>query len=403
MASAKGGSGKTVLTATFATFLVHLGKRVLMVDTDAATNGLTLMYFKETRMKAEFSASQRQVPKGIYEGLPNDVRDIVRTPLGVDLIPATFGFLNTEKVPTEQFIDTLHVVLNTYRSEYDFIFLDAQAGSDDIAYVAMSQAFSDQVILVSEYDPLSAAGIERLKGLFREELTYVRTWVLLNKMLPEFVRSFSDFMEVAKYASPIPWDSDVVRAYSRRRLALDFEAGNEFTLAVMQSLRSIFGEEVGADLNAWLKSKVAGLREPIDVQTRDLEEELEGLLRQRSVTSNRARMQKLYSRLFQALSGLGIAFAALYTFFEMRGASGLVKSFSSPFHALELALATSVGVAGFIGSGFLGGKPLPQSVEEVRLDRQFKVLQTRLEKLEALRSADVETLLRNRHLIEGAG
>ena len=43
-ASAKGGAGKTVVTATVGTFLAALGKRVLIIDTDAATNGLTLFY-----------------------------------------------------------------------------------------------------------------------------------------------------------------------------------------------------------------------------------------------------------------------------------------------------------------------------------------------------------------------
>ena len=42
-ASAKGGSGKTVITATIGSFLAALGKRVLLIDTDAATNGLTLL------------------------------------------------------------------------------------------------------------------------------------------------------------------------------------------------------------------------------------------------------------------------------------------------------------------------------------------------------------------------
>src|SRR5207244_1355802 len=133
-----------------------------------------------------------------------------------------------------------------------YIFLDAQAGADPFAHVAMSKGVSHEVIIVSEYDPLSAAGVERLKGLFREDLTYDRTWVLLNKMLPDFVQSFSDFMEVAKYASPMPWDADVVRAYARRRLALDAEKGNDFTLAVMQTLKSILGPDIETDLDIWL-------------------------------------------------------------------------------------------------------------------------------------------------------
>src|ERR1700734_2983203 len=51
------------------------------------------------------------------------------------------------------------------QNDYDYILLDAQAGSDHYAAVAMSKRVSDVVVLVAEYDPMSAAGIERLKGL----------------------------------------------------------------------------------------------------------------------------------------------------------------------------------------------------------------------------------------------
>ena len=80
MASAKGGSGKTVLTATFSAFLVALGKRVAMIDTDAATNGLTLMFLKETKTQSEVALSQGRTAKGIYEGAPDDLREVVKTP-----------------------------------------------------------------------------------------------------------------------------------------------------------------------------------------------------------------------------------------------------------------------------------------------------------------------------------
>ena len=46
-ASAKGGSGKTVISASLAKFLAAVGKKVLLVDMDAATNGLSLLYLDE--------------------------------------------------------------------------------------------------------------------------------------------------------------------------------------------------------------------------------------------------------------------------------------------------------------------------------------------------------------------
>ena len=46
-ASAKGGSGKTIMTANIASFLSDIGKKCLIIDCDAATHGMTLLYLVE--------------------------------------------------------------------------------------------------------------------------------------------------------------------------------------------------------------------------------------------------------------------------------------------------------------------------------------------------------------------
>jgi MinD-like ATPase involved in chromosome partitioning or flagellar assembly len=186
--------------------------------------------------------------------------------------------MNTEVYQPEQLLSRLVRTLENRKADFDFILLDAQAGSDFCAGVAMRKGISDVVVLVAEYDPMSAAGVERLKGLFRDDLTYARTWILLNKVLPEFAKNFSDFLEVARYLSPIPWDADVVRAYARRRLALDTENGNSFTIAVMQTVRGLLGDEIEKDVKAWTQNRAEAIRQPIAVQFSDLERELGAIL-----------------------------------------------------------------------------------------------------------------------------
>jgi cellulose biosynthesis protein BcsQ len=392
MASAKGGSGKTVLTATFSAFLVALGKRVLMIDTDSATNGLTLMFLKETMMQSDVAVSERRIPRGIYEGVSKgDQPEIVKVSTGAHLVPATYSFTNTELISSEQFEISLQRTLETLNKDYDFIFLDAQAGADSIAHIAMSQKYSNQVVIVSEYDPLSAAGVERLKGLFREDLTYVRTWILLNKMLPDFVQSFSDFMEVAKYASPIPWDADVVRAYARRRLALDLEKGNEFTLAVVQTLRSILGDEIGVDLDNWLQSRTAALREPIETQYQDAERELESLIREYRLTTFQRSSKQLRWQVITVTMSAAIALGAAYViryFLWLRnpGILGLTLSI--------LFIPTLFGLYRFVRMGW--GESIDTELTEARFRRHRETLQDRLKMLEALKSADAAALLKIR-------
>jgi cellulose biosynthesis protein BcsQ len=381
-ASAKGGSGKTILATTFATFLAAIGKRVLLIDTDASTNGLTLMHLKEVLLQTETSLAATRQPRGIYEIDPATPAEIIHLPTGVHLIPATYAFQNTDTVPVEKYRLALTATLTSVRRDYDYVFIDAQAGSDEYAHVALSRGVCDEVVIVSEYDPISAAGVERLKGLFREDLTYPRTWILLNKMLPDFVNAFSDFLEVARYLSPIPWDAEVVRAYARRKVALDFESGNAHTLAVAQTLRSLLGDEIAVDMEEWMARRSVAIREPIAQQYADLERELEALIAQRfeaeTVMSRRSVLQK----------GLSLA--------SMFGAITLTILYGLRGGAWYLLAATALAILSVIFFN-VGGKPATeQKVIQERFRRRQQDLEERLSALRTLRDADLQTLINAR-------
>lgn len=388
MASAKGGSGKTVLTATFASFLSALGKRVLIIDTDASTNGLTLMYLKEVRVNGEIVLATGIRPIGSFEtGINTKTPSIVKLQNGVDFIPATYSFKNTETIEIKSFRSGLISVLNIYYDEYDFIFLDAQAGSDLYAHIAMERGISDEVVIVSEYDPLSAAGIERLKGLFREDLTYERTWVLLNKMLPDFIQSFNDFLEVAKYLSPIPWDSEVVRAYARRKLALDMEYANEFTLAIMQTLKSLLGDSIKKDIENWLQTKEMAIKQPIERQYLDTKMQLQNLLK---LKYNQARKNFVYD-LTTGISAIVVISIFIYFIFSN---TELSKDFT--LGKVDLLIPLTTGV---IISIFLSQKRFRFTKESIKNDsykKEIEILEQKIEKLESLRNANLELLIKHK-------
>ena len=390
MASAKGGSGKTVLTATFGTFLVSLGKKVLLIDTDAATNGLTLFYLKEVRLQGEYAISEGRKPIGIYE-LEVGNKEIVPLESGVHLIPATYSFINTEKSSPDAYKSALLATLASLKESYDYIFLDAQAGSDIFAQVSMSKEVSDDVIIVSEYDPLSAAGVERLKGLFHDDLNYVRTWYLLNKMLPEFVKSFSDFLEVAKYLSPIQWDSDVVRAYARRRLALDLDKGNEYTLAIIQTMKSLFGDAISAELESWTNERAALIRQPIEDQYSDTEKRLKMLIDEKYRAQKNVEKRRLFSVAITSSVTLSVLFIAV-RFVVVNPYYDILNADLSFILIILLGLTPILVYYLFIN---LKKEPGTEFyVNESRIHRQHKILEMRLRKLEALREGDLETLIK---------
>lgn len=384
MASAKGGSGKTTLTATFASFLATLGKKVLMIDTDAATNGLTLFYLKEVQLQNEVAIGNNRKPCGIYElASCDDSAEIITLKNGVFLIPSTYSFINTENIQPEVYKPPLEKTLMLARESYDYIFLDAQAGSDHFAHISMSKGISDEVIIVSEYDPMSAAGVERLKGLFREDLTYNRTWVLLNKMLPDFVQSFSDFLEVAKYLSPVPWDAEVVRSYSRRKLPLDLKYGNEYTLAIMQTLKSFLGENISDDLDSWANKQSSLIRQPIEDQYSDTKEELQILMQKKYRFKRQSELRRFISTLTL------MPFVLLLIF----------GKFIEDYFSIVLTDVFVIGIL-FVSiiifiKLFYNYKSDDAFFMEFEIIRNQKVLEGKLNRLEALREANLETLVRS--------
>jgi hypothetical protein len=216
--------------------------------------------------------------------------------------------------------------------------------------------------------------------------------VLLNKILPEFAKSFSDFMEVAKYLSPIPWDSSVVRAYARRRLAIDTEAGNEHTISVLQALKGLCGESIQEDLSTWVQSRAAVIRQPLEEQYEDAEKEVAFLLMNKSTIERRKQILRLVSAFAMTILGVG---AGLYVAFRHTQAQpwswDLVSVSSMAFLALVL-LSTILKDPDFLLRAF-GFQGVQRQVDEIRYDRQLDLLRERLKRLELLRTLEPETLL----------
>ena len=394
MASAKGGSGKTVLTATFSIFLAGIGKKVLMIDLDIATNGLTLLYLKEVNKNAQTIISNQKTPHGLFDQTSKgSTPDIFQIKENIDILPATYDFQIDTKINVDEFKSSLIFLITKLRGSYDYIFIDAQAGSDEFAKIAISKDISDEVIIITEYDPVSSAGVERMKALLREDLTYVRTWILINKMLPEFVETFSDFLEVVRYLAPIPWNSFVVRSYSRRKLAIDMEYGNEYTLSIIQSLKVLLGEDISQEIEQWVEDRASTIRQPIEDQYKDAEKELKGLLEQKELHEKQVTL-RWFIRTF-----LFVAFpmVLIMTFLVSDGFGFFIEVFGKLSKTVIISVIMILGLFSIVFTMTKWiGKSAERKVEEARFTRQLSIVEDRLKKLEVLRKADLEILVKER-------
>ena len=170
----------------------------------------------------------------------------------------------------------------------------------------------------------------RLKARLPDELDIGRTWILLNKLLPEFVAKFSEFLSVARYLPPIPWTADVVRAYSRRRLALDFQDGNQYTLGILAVVRELLDVDQSVALEDWLERQAARLREPLGEQLRDAEKLLDAAReeRKRLLTDASFLTENVVTQL-GVIAGAATAIAAGLAAFDLAQLESILRDITS--------------------------------------------------------------------------
>lgn len=275
LVSAKGGAGKTLAGASLASFASKLGKRILLIDCDASTNGLTLFYLEKVVKGYGKGGSSKLKGVGIFDpqvGLKENTTPFSLSK-NVDMIPATYQMKQTEETSPEEFSKAIAKTIELNRGKYNYIFLDSQAGTDFFAQAAID--VSDEIIIVSEYDPPSIKGIERLKHLFYSSLQDKKVWVLFNKILPEFTSKFSDFFEISNHLPPIPWDAEVVKEFAKGKILADSDEIYAHTLAISRILKSLFDYELEEEIEQFLSGKEAKIKNPINDELEYVEKELE--------------------------------------------------------------------------------------------------------------------------------
>jgi hypothetical protein len=209
--------------------------------------------------------------------------------------------IDTERVDVNTLRDSLELTILKGK-EYDFILVDAQAGTDPYAQVAASLSTLD--IIVSEYDPVSAQGIDRLKILFSRELSPATTYVLFNKVLPEFASVIGEGLTIARYLPPIPWDADVVRAFAQRDLAISFEIPNTYTLAIAQIALSCAPDATGPAIEKWRGEAFYRQTDPIKKRLEHLSEIQNKLKAEESAKARRRALLDLFPAISMGLIGL---------------------------------------------------------------------------------------------------
>lgn len=280
--SAKGGTGKTTLAISIGHVLSKIGFKVLLIDMDAATNGLTLFFLNQVTQPREPGS------RGIIEPDRDGPTSVVNIAENLDLVPATFSFSDTSTVTLEQASDSLSSLLGRVRDLYDYIIIDAEPGSDPLPRLAAGLA--DLVIIVTEYDPMSRVAIARLERLFSMVLKPEATFYLANKVLPETASALrkevnEQFFSIFRVLPAVPFDFKVMEAYSFRRTPVNLEEPGVFETALIHILERLFPEavrQVEKFRTIWKEAQRIPMNKRIDELEKTLEErrrDLDGLNR----------------------------------------------------------------------------------------------------------------------------
>ncbi len=221
IASGKGGTGKTTLTANLGICLSRLGKKVLLIDADVAMANLSLILGMQSSPITlhDVLLGEAQVHDAIYDG-----------PEGLHFIPSGLSLDNYKRVDSERLIS----IVEQLEDSYDFILLDAAAGIEKNVLSALSSAQETLIVTM----PTSPAIADALKTkIVAQRLRSKVIGVVVNFIMNEkgeiSKQEISSILELPIYGA-VPFDGEVRKTFMQQKVypvsirKPDSEAAKEF-------------------------------------------------------------------------------------------------------------------------------------------------------------------------------
>ena len=199
IASGKGGTGKTFVTANLGVALTKLGKDVILVDGDITLANLELILGMEKLPVTlqNVLAGEASIHEAIYNG-----------PSGVRVIPAGISLEGLRKVNPDRLEDVLMSIMDMA----EIILLDAPAGLEKSAIIAL--AASDEILLV--VNPEIASITDAFKTKYVAERLGAKTrGIVVNRVSKSNVEIAKKEIEIileSKVLALIPEDAEVRKA-----------------------------------------------------------------------------------------------------------------------------------------------------------------------------------------------
>ena len=235
VASGKGGTGKTTVTAGVASALAQSGKRVLCIDCDVGLRNL-------------------DISLGLTESCPLSFLDVCEGgyPMSQVTVHPVYPYLHFLTAPMNcppERIDLakLGTFLMDVRIRYDFVFLDAPAGVD--VGFKLAATFADRCILVTGPGPAAVRDAARTAQVL-ELMGKTNVRLVVNRVNPKLVRAMDttidDVMDTAglPLLGIVPEDKNVTLAAVFNQPLMKYKPRTAAAKACARIARRILGQPV---------------------------------------------------------------------------------------------------------------------------------------------------------------
>ena len=269
--SAKGGSGKTVLAVSTAYILLTAGKKVVTIDCDFSTRGMSLFLLSSlidtgSLDNPPITACLAEL---ILQGISPDVRPIVVQNDDLEFhVVVSNQKLREGGVPEDRFLGTrsdpgsttfsfgvgdyygrVGKIIGVLSRKYDYVILDTRGGFDYTS--AIPALLADYHVVVLEADEISVQQVNGLTAKLDEYAVQLEVGkkprgFLVNKAL----YSPSDKLFVTNVArtygghpiGTIPIDRLAIKAYQRKNFVIRASPASDFAYYSLTAIERIIGD-----------------------------------------------------------------------------------------------------------------------------------------------------------------
>lgn len=233
--SPKGGTGKTIISATAAYLLAKAGKKVIAIDADFSTRGLSLYLLGSVHdIDVQDENCLAEIVLKNISTSKIDPRRIMRGSTQINLILSNQdlwrggrpdGDFTSGGVSIDKYLQRFRELCDVFRQQYDYAIIDTRGGYDFSS--AIPAVIADRYVLVLEADKVSVNQVQGFQKAISEfassnKLSAKFSGFIVNKVTfsPENT-TFSEGLS-GLFGAPtigvIPADYDCIRAYQMKEI-----------------------------------------------------------------------------------------------------------------------------------------------------------------------------------------